>query len=78
MPEQLPPESFLRASLDKFAAEEAKRTTIAVEGTKADGVTGSITTSGGNDKVAWSFGAWVRRKFQRGGTSGGIKGEIKF
>lgn len=69
----------ITASGEKFAKAEAeKHTTVAVEGTLADGVTGSITTGGETERVAWSVGAWVKRTFQRGGTSAGVKGEIKF
>ena len=64
-------------------AEAEKATTIALEGSKAEGgepadVTVSIDTAGSSRWFAWGVGAWVRRKFQRGGTSGGVKGEIKF
>jgi hypothetical protein len=83
MPEQLPPEAPIRASLDKFAKQEAERhTTLGIEATKAvDGpaeATVTLSTAGSTSWFDWGVGAWVRRKFQRGGTSGGVKGEIKF
>jgi hypothetical protein len=59
-----------------------KFTTIAVEAEKPQGGTGSagasITTGGSTEKVAWSLSAWVKRKFQRAGTSAGVNAEIKF
>jgi hypothetical protein len=60
-----------------------KATTIAIEGGLPEGgapgeVTTSITTEKDAGKITWSVGAWFKRKFQRGGTSAGVKGEIKF
>jgi hypothetical protein len=84
MPEQLPPESPIRASLDKFAKQEAeKHNTIDFEATKAGGgvpaeATVTLGTSGSSKWFDWGVGAWVRRKCQPGGTSVGVKGEIKF
>jgi len=64
-------------------AEAEKHTTIGLEGAKAEGgqpaeATASITTEHEGEKVSWSLGAWFKRKFQRDGNSGGLKGEIKF
>lgn len=84
MPDQLPPEGPIRASLEKFATEEAeKHTTIDVDASKAEGdspaeATVTIGTGGEKGRVEWGVAAWVRRKFQPGGTSAGVKGEIKF
>ncbi len=84
MPEQLPPEAPIHASLDKFAKQESeKHNTLGFEASKAEGgepaeATVTLSTAGSTTWFDWGVGAWVRRKFQRGGTSTGVKGEIKF
>lgn len=69
------PES-IRASADRLAKAETQ-TTITVEGTKTD-ATASVTSAHDGERVSWSLTAWVKRKFQKGGTSGGVKGEVSF
>lgn len=59
-------------------AEAQKSTTIAVEGSKDEGATVSLTTAHEGKKVSWAVTAWVKRMFGRGGTSGGLRGEVKF
>lgn len=74
----------ITASGEKFAREEGKRTTtIGFEAEKAEGgapaeATVTVGTEGSTSRFDWGVGAWVKRKFQRGGTSAGVKGEIKF
>lgn len=58
-------------------------TTVALEASKAEGAepaeaTVTVETSGRWRKLVWGAGVWVKRKFTRGGTSAGVKGEIKF
>ncbi len=83
MPNEQPEQSILKSG-EKFAKEEATRaTTLGVEGqlpgSGAPGeVTTTIATSGSTKWFDWMGGAWIKRKFQRGGTSAGVKGEIKF
>lgn len=84
-PISLPPDRPILESGEKFAKEATREphTKIGVEGTLPQGgapadATISITTHGETERVAWSFGGWVKRKFQRDGTSAGVKGEIDF
>lgn len=68
----------------KFAqAEGEKHTTVGIDGAlPGDGKPGeatvSVTSEHDGDKVSWSVGAWFRRVFTRGGSSAGVKGQIKF
>lgn len=67
----------------KFAKEEAKRTTtLGFEAEKAEGGTPSATvtvgTAGSNSWFDWGVAGWVKRQFKRGGTSAGVKGEVRF
>lgn len=72
------------ASGDKLAKAEAeKSTTIGIEAAKAEGgspaeTTISVDSRHDTGRVSWGIGAWFKRKFTRGGTSAGVKGEIKF
>ena len=75
----------IAASGEKFAKEAAlePHTKIGIEGNLPEGggagdATISITEHGETDRIAWSFGGWVKRVFKRGGTSAGVKGEIDF
>lgn len=74
----------ISASGDKIAKAEAeKHTTIALEGSKAEGgqpaeATISVDTEHDSGRVTWGIGAWFKRKFQRGGSSAGVKGKIEF
>lgn len=69
---------------EKFATEEAKRTTtIEFEAEKAEGgapaeATITVGTEGSTRWFDWGVGAWFKRKFQRGGSSTGVKGKIEF
>lgn len=78
MPAQ-PPNSILKSG-EKFAKEAG--TTIAVEAEKPQGQNGevaaSVTHAGETEKASWGFTAWVKRRFQKGGTSAGVKGEVRF
>lgn len=82
MPQALPPDS-IRASADRLAkAEAARTTTIGLEAQKPEGgpaeATVTLGTAGSTRWFDWGAAGWIRRKFQRGGTSTGVKGEIKF
>ena len=59
-------------------AEDKHENRVTLEGSKADGVTVGFDSVHEGEKVSWSIGAWFRRKFQRGGTEVGAKGEVKF
>lgn len=74
-----PPDSILKSG-EKFANEAG--TTIGLEASKPEGQTGEVTASvthaGETAKASWGITAWFKRKFQRGGSSAGLRGEVKF
>lgn len=57
-------------------------TTMALEASKPEGQPGEVTASVGTEieRPRWSLSvaAWFKRKFTHGGTSAGVKGEMKF
>lgn len=79
-----PPDHPILASGEKFATQEAQRhTTVDVEASLPEGgapaeATVTVGTAGSTRWFDWGASAWFRRKFQRGGSSAGVKGEIKF
>ncbi len=78
-----PTTSPILASGERLAKAAATSTTIAVEGELprpgAPGeVTTSIATAHEGERMSWRLTAWFKRKFQRGGSSGGLKGEVEF
>lgn len=78
----------LRGSIAKHGtqagtdAADEKHTTIGFEGSKTEGgepeIMVSVDHERQGEKVSVGFGAWFKRKFMRGGSSAGVKGQIKF